>query len=263
MFKGLPFFGTPLSPGIVRINLKLTLGGALLLFFFGYQPIFSFQPVRKAVVYAQNEQSQQIKAAALPIVFQTPHPGYISTYFSSFHPGIDLATGLGMPIRPIAKGVVTNTGFDLWGLGLTVEVDHGYGYSSLYAHMGKIYVRRGQAVSERDLLGEVGLTGRTTGPHTHLEVSKDGVKIDPVQILPAMRQFPTAADFKKAGLAPRAEAQDFRGGRNNLPVIGEGQTEPNAPQTESIPSPLKPEERLDLQKVLSQKSAPKINLLSY
>src|SRR5205823_5385158 len=97
----------------------------------------------------------------LPDSFDLPHPGYLTTPYSSYHPGIDIATGLGMPIHPIGKGTVVDVGFNFWGLGLTVTVDHGQGYKSLYAHMGKIYVNKSQQVSKADILGEVGLTGRT------------------------------------------------------------------------------------------------------
>lgn len=127
--------------------------------------------------------------------FQLPHPGYITTPFSSYHPGIDICTGLGMPIHPIANGVVINASYTFWGLGLVVEVDHGNGYKSLYAHMGKIYVQKGQQVDTSSMLGEVGLTGNTTGPHTHLELSYNDQKIDPRPLLPEIRNYPTEQDF--------------------------------------------------------------------
>ncbi len=180
-----------------KILTKIALGGLLcLIFFSGYQPVFNFPPVKSSKVLAQDATLTQIvEASKAPIVFQLPMPGYLSTPFSSFHPGIDIASGLGMPIKPIAKGTVSEVGYNFWGLGLVVEVDHGLGYKSLYAHMGKTYVSRGQEVDENSFLGEVGLTGNTSGPHTHLEVSKDNQKIDPRIILPTVRENPEESDF--------------------------------------------------------------------
>lgn len=182
---------------------KIALGLLFISFFLlDYQPTLNFPPLSQNKTHAQEDetknilQTQSISAQSLPFGFQLPHPGYLSTKFSSYHPGIDIATGLGMPIKPIAKGVVIDSGYNFWGLGLMVEIDHGQGYSSLYAHMGKTYVTKGQSVSENDLLGEVGLTGHTSGPHTHLEVTKGGVKIDPLTILPTVRDQSLASDFK-------------------------------------------------------------------
>lgn len=210
MAKTKPSQILPPSPIFCKLILKLVLGSLFLFFFLSYEPVFAFPPVKKSIVLAQTEQSQHIVAQAIPIVFQLPHPGYLSTSFSSYHPGIDIATGLGMPIKPVAKGVVINHGFNLWGLGLNVEIDHGNNYRSLYAHMGRIYVKNGQPVSENDFLGEVGLTGHTSGPHTHLEIFKDGNRIDPQKLLPEIRLQPQAQDFnpvtQKASPKPQAAA---------------------------------------------------------
>jgi hypothetical protein len=127
--------------------------------------------------------------------FQLPHTGYVTTPFSVYHPGIDICIGLGMPIKPIAKGVVTEAGYNIWGLGLMVEIDHGNGYKSTYGHMGKIYVTKGKEVNTDDLIGEVGMTGHTTGPHTHLELAYAGKKVDPRPLLPELRNYPKEEDF--------------------------------------------------------------------
>lgn len=168
-------------------------------FFLDYQPAFKFPPIKQNVTHAQTpEQSQTIIAQPAPFTFQLPHPGYMSTRYSTWHPGIDLATGLGMPIKPITQGIVIESGFNFWGLGLTVVIDHGQGYKSLYAHMGQIYVKNGQTVTGDNTLGTVGMTGNTSGPHTHLEVMKDGNRIDPTLILPDIRHQPIASDFTPA-----------------------------------------------------------------
>jgi murein DD-endopeptidase MepM/ murein hydrolase activator NlpD len=194
MVKLKPFLG---PVGFPNFKLKIKLGALLLClsFLFNYQPYLAFPPIKSSFVYAEIAQESQVTPQDLGVTFQLPHEGYITSPFSSFHPGIDIATGLGMPIKPIAKGKVTSTGFNFFGLGLVVEVDHGNGYRSLYAHIGKIYTEAGKEVNENSFLGEVGLTGNTSGPHTHLEIFKDGVRIDPRLILPAIRNYPKEEDF--------------------------------------------------------------------
>ncbi len=160
----------------------------------GYYPTFSIPPVRQSLVKAETlEQKGEIIAQSFSKPPILPHPGYLSTRFSSYHPGIDIATGLGMPIHPITDGEVTEAGRDFWGLGNFVVVTHQNGFKSKYAHMGKIYVKIGDKVAEENILGEVGLTGHTSGPHTHLEVTLHGRYIDPQGLLPAIPDMPVLA----------------------------------------------------------------------
>lgn len=190
------------KPSLANTAIKGALGLTLLIISSGYQPTFALPPLKANIVQAaETEQTYKIDTQALPIAFQHPHPGYLSTKYSPFHSGIDIATGIGMPIKPIAPGKITRAEFSLWGLGFMVEVDHGHGYKSVYGHMGRIYVKKDQEVKVTDSLGEVGMTGFTSGPHTHLEVFKDGKTIDPVAILPPIRLEPIAQDFEATGSA--------------------------------------------------------------
>lgn len=228
MYKGRPLSVFPFTLKIAHLVATSAMGLALLYFFLGYQPTLDFPPVKQSVAHAETaEQTQTVQASSFPFAFQLPHPGYLSTPFSTYHPGVDIATGLGMPIKPITKGTVVNTGFSFWGLGLDVEVDHGQGYHSVYGHMGKIYVHVGQQVTENDILGEVGLTGNTSGPHTHLELSKNGSRIDPLPFLPTIRRIPQAQDFiaqgtsasSSARLANAKQIKTYTGGRTTFPQI--------------------------------------------
>ncbi len=163
----------------------------LTVFLSGYYPAPTFPPVKRAVVHAQEDvQKEEIIASSFPEPVTLPHPGYLSTHFSSFHPGIDIASGLGMPIHPITSGVVEDTIYDLFGYGHHVIINHQNGFKSLYAHMGRVYVKKGDKVTSANIIGEVGLTGHTSGPHTHLEVTKSGQYIDPLTILPAISDVP-------------------------------------------------------------------------
>lgn len=162
----------------------------------GYYPNFGIPPVKKSSVLANTvsvntqEQKGEIIADAFlePVIL--PHPGYLSTRFSAWHPGIDIAAGLGMPIHPITAGVVVEARTDFFGLGKYVVISHQKGYQSKYAHLGKIYVKAGQDVTTENMLGEVGLTGQTSGPHTHLELTLNGKYIDPQTILPEIPDMP-------------------------------------------------------------------------
>lgn len=178
---------------------KLALGASLMLFLSGYQPVWAIPPLRQATAQAASIQEQFIDASHLSVPFQLPHAGYLTTHFSSWHPGIDIATGLGMPIHPISAGKVAEVTFGYFGLGHDVVVEHEFGFRSTYGHMGRIFARVGDTVSPSSILGEVGLTGHTSGPHTHLEITKDGKYLDPEKILPALSDWPVFAGKGPAG----------------------------------------------------------------
>lgn len=103
----------------------------------------------------------------------------ISQGFHYGHAGIDLTAPLGSKIYPIKEGVVTKVQFLRYGYGRAVWIDNGNGTTSLYGHMGKIFVNEGDIVTADKPIGEVGLTGKTTGPHLHLEVIKNEKNINP------------------------------------------------------------------------------------
>lgn len=98
------------------------------------------------------------------------------------HPGLDISALAGTPIVASAAGTVTYAGTRA-GYGKTIEIDHGFGYKTRYAHAGSIQVKRGQRVARGDLLGEVGKTGLATAPHLHYEVLIDGRQVDPREYL--------------------------------------------------------------------------------
>lgn len=96
------------------------------------------------------------------------------------HAGLDFTAPTGTPIYATADGVVTVSGFSDGGYGNHVVINHGYGYETLYGHMSRIKAKRGQKVTRGEVIGYVGSTGKSTGPHLHYEVHKNGQKIDPV-----------------------------------------------------------------------------------
>ena len=96
-----------------------------------------------------------------------------------FHYGVDFSAPKGTPIYATGDGRVAKTKRSRRGFGNHIVIDHGYGYESLYAHMTKYTVRKGQKVKRGDVIGYVGSTGKSTAPHLHYEVHKDGKKINP------------------------------------------------------------------------------------
>lgn len=96
------------------------------------------------------------------------------------HGGLDFAAPSGTPIYATGDGVVEDASLSDVGYGNHVVVNHSYGYKTLYGHMIRMKVKRGQAVKRGDVLGWVGSTGKSTGPHLHYEVVKNGTRVDPV-----------------------------------------------------------------------------------
>jgi len=121
---------------------------------------------------------------ATPAGVQVPIKNFtISQGFWALHPGIDMTSEIGVPIHPIMAGVVIKAEENWFGYGNMVIVKHSDEYESLYAHMSKIMVSEGQEVSVDTVLGLVGITGRSTGPHLHLEIHENGKPVNPATIL--------------------------------------------------------------------------------
>lgn len=125
--------------------------------------------------------------------FQWPVTGRISGVYGSQrvlngkprspHNGVDIAAPAGATVKAMAKGTVALVHEDMFYSGKTVMIDHGHGLSSVYIHMSKIVVTKGQAVSKGAKIGEVGMTGRATGPHLHWGVSLFRTHLDPMLLV--------------------------------------------------------------------------------
>ncbi len=99
---------------------------------------------------------------------------------TKFHAGLDFSAPQGTPIYATADGTVTTAGNSGNGYGNHVIINHGYGYETLFGHMVRVKARNGQAVKRGEVIGWVGSTGKSTGPHCHYEVHKNGEKINPI-----------------------------------------------------------------------------------
>lgn len=105
------------------------------------------------------------------------HPIY---KVKKMHTGIDFAAAIGTPIYATADGVIDRLDVSFSGYGKMIEIDHGFGYRTRYAHMHGFAVRQGQKIKRGDLIGYVGNTGLSTAPHLHYEVFVNGVHANPV-----------------------------------------------------------------------------------
>lgn len=102
------------------------------------------------------------------------------TKVRKFHYGMDFSAPRGTPIFATGNGIVQRADNRSSGYGNHIRIDHGYGYTSLYAHLYKYNVKVGEKVTRGDIIGFVGSTGRSQAPHLHYEIFKDGQKINPL-----------------------------------------------------------------------------------
>jgi len=137
-----------------------------------------------------NENLQkEVQPSGRPIV-----KGWISSYYGmrthpltgrrEMHKGIDFAGTLGGPVIAVAKGVVTYAG-KRYGYGKVIDIAHGNGYTTRYAHNSRLLVSVGDTVEKGFQIAEIGSSGRSTGPHVHFEVLKNGRETNPVRFIRA------------------------------------------------------------------------------
>ena len=129
-----------------------------------------------AIPAIQPVSNKQLLALSSGFGWRT-HPIY---KVKKMHPGIDFAASIGTPIYATADGTIEQVSVKFSGYGKMVEIDHGFGYRTRYAHMHGFAVRSGQSVKRGDLIGYVGNTGMSTAPHLHYEVLINGGQVNPV-----------------------------------------------------------------------------------
>ena len=146
----------------------------------------------KSALRHWSQQDDVVLAFEKPVEGPTSSPFGLRRFFNEQarnpHSGLDIAAPEGTPIRAPAPGTVIETG-DFFFNGNTVLLDHGQGLVTMYCHMNRIDVTPGQTVNSGEVLGEVGMTGRVTGPHLHWGVSLNDARIDPLLLLPPEQQL--------------------------------------------------------------------------
>ncbi|MHB1264799.1 MAG: M23 family metallopeptidase [Gemmatimonadaceae bacterium] len=163
----------------------------------------------------QSAMADSARASALRKVFM-PVKGAISSTFSARrrhpilrvlrpHKGIDVIAPAGSGIVAPSVGVVRSVGWRM-GYGLAVQIDHGNGVTSLFAHCRKAFVRPGQRVEPGERIALVGSTGLATGPHLHFELLVHGRQVDPIRFLARARS--SSVSFAEVAQGGRAEGTE-------------------------------------------------------
>ena len=116
--------------------------------------------------------------------FVWPTAGYVTQGYKRYHPALDIARAMGTPVKAADSGFVVVAGWSNDGYGNHIVIDHRNGYQTLYAHLNRIYVKAGDSVGKGAEIGQMGNSGRSTGPHLHFEVRKNGVRLNPLSYLP-------------------------------------------------------------------------------
>lgn len=138
-------------------------------------------------LYKQNDEKLQCIPAIQPVAnkdLKYTASGYgrrIDPIYKTvkFHHGMDFSANTGTPVYATGNGIIKSAGWES-GYGLTIEIDHGFDYQTRYAHLNKINVKRGQKIKRGEIIGLVGSTGKSTGPHLHYEVVNKGRKVNPI-----------------------------------------------------------------------------------
>ena len=148
----------------------------------------SIQQLREAMRQQQELIAYQESVnASTPSIW--PASGDVSSPYglrwggSDYHPGIDIANDCGTPIVATADGVVTDAGWNSGGYGNMVDIEHGNGYMTRYAHAESVVVSPGQTVKRGQIIAYMGSTGYSTGPHLHYEVRVNGKAVNPAGYL--------------------------------------------------------------------------------
>jgi len=147
--------------------------------------------------YSMNGQSLRRAYLASPLAFSRVTSGFKMRFHPILqtwraHLGVDYAAPTGTPVRSVGDGVVETAGFQ-GGFGNVVILKHRNGHSTVYAHLSRIDVRKGQSVTQGQTLGGVGATGWATGPHLHFEFRVNGQHQDPMAMARQSESIPVSA----------------------------------------------------------------------
>ncbi|MBW4633748.1 MAG: M23 family metallopeptidase [Iphinoe sp. HA4291-MV1] len=139
-------------------------------------------------VLTQTAKSSNTPQKSLPSDLIWPAQGIISQGFRKYqHEGIDIAGATGTPIVAAASGTVAKAGWNEWGLGNVVVIEHPDGSVTVYGHNSRLLVKQGQQVTQGQVIAEMGSTGNSTAPHLHFEVRKNHrFAVDPLTTLPSL-----------------------------------------------------------------------------
>ena len=151
------------------------------------------EPVNKKVVQGTKKVKSSTKfiTGSGQFIWPVPNYRYCSRWYGGRHRGVDICAPAGTPIYASAGGTITKAGYNKagagTGYGYSVIINHGGGYSSVYAHCLSLTISAGQTVKQGQLIGYVGSTGRSTGNHCHFEIRLNGSYIPPQNVFPGRK----------------------------------------------------------------------------
>ena len=161
------------------------------------QTVLSTEIIREAVPKKVTVGTKKVTSSTKYItgsgrfIWPVPNYKYCSRWYSSGHKGVDICAAAGTPIYATASGTVAKAGYNKagagTGYGYSVVVNHGGGYTSVYAHCLSLAVHAGQSVKQGQLIGYVGSTGRSSGNHCHFEIRLNGSYVPPQNVFPGKR----------------------------------------------------------------------------
>jgi murein DD-endopeptidase MepM/ murein hydrolase activator NlpD len=165
-----------------------------------YEAVWFEAPGQKGAYYDFNGQSSRKAFLSSPLEFSRVSSGYGMRFHpisgrQKAHLGVDYAAPTGTPVRTIGDGVVSFAGWQ-GGYGNVVQIEHKDRQSTLYAHLSRIDVRKGQKVAQGERVGAVGSTGASTGPHLHFEFKDKGLHMDPLEVARKSEFIPISASLR-------------------------------------------------------------------
>jgi murein DD-endopeptidase MepM/ murein hydrolase activator NlpD len=180
-----------------------------------YEAVWHQEPEQKGNYYSMEGKSLSRAYLASPVAFSRKTSGFSIRLHPIFqtmkaHLGVDYAAPTGTPALTVGDGVVEFSGVQ-GGFGNVVIVRHGSNHSTVYAHLSRILVRKGQSVQKGQTIGAVGSTGWSTGPHLHFEFRVNGVHVDPDKVIQQAQSTPLSptamARFKVVAEQARTQLQ--------------------------------------------------------
>lgn len=178
-----------------------------------YEAVWFQEPGKKGSYYAFDGSSLRRAYLASPVPFSRKTSGFSMRLHPIFqtlqaHRGVDYAAPSGTPAQSVGDGVVEFAGVQ-GGFGNVVIVRHGNKHSTVYAHLSRINVRKGQTITQGQVVGAVGTTGWSTGPHLHFEFRVNGVHVDPQSVIQQVQSTPITPTartaFNQTAQASRAQ----------------------------------------------------------
>jgi murein DD-endopeptidase MepM/ murein hydrolase activator NlpD len=180
-----------------------------------YEAVWHEDPGQKGHYYSLEGKTLNRTYLASPVAFSRKTSGFAMRLHPIFqtmkpHLGVDYAAPTGTPAQTVGDGVVEFAGIQ-GGYGNTVIVRHGNNHSTVYAHLSRIQVRKGQTVQKGQTIGAVGSTGWSTGPHLHFEFRVNGIHVDPQKVIQQAQSAPLSpagmTRFKTAAAQARSQLQ--------------------------------------------------------